>query len=149
MDVFEPVICPHHNYHFSNAVQKVKLEGTQSRFLSLILGMDPSTMLKATEETVKRFENGTDYEKIHYYSGTREANRYRSVTLVRNVMKIFSFLHVLEMAWDERGNIPPLSMEMSQARKNSSGLLKKFSVDMQMLWKTWLFLKNYRCKSTS
>ena len=40
-------------------------------------------------------------------------------------MKIFSFLHVLEMAWDERGNIPPLSMEMSQARKNSSVLSMK------------------------
>lgn len=34
-------ICPHHVYNFTNITEKSKVEGRQSRFLELILGMDP------------------------------------------------------------------------------------------------------------
>ena len=34
-------ICPHHVYNFTNITEKSKVEGRQSRFLGLILGMDP------------------------------------------------------------------------------------------------------------
>ena len=64
-------------------------------------------MLKATGKAAKPFANGTAYDHIKYYSGTREVNRYRAVTTVKNVLEVFSFLHVLQLVRDERGAIPP------------------------------------------
>lgn len=98
-------LCPHRVYNFSNDILPKKQEGRQSRFLSLIFRMDPMTMVKATGKAAKPFANGTADD--HIYSGIREANRYRAVTTVKNVLEVFSFLHVLQLVWNERGAIPP------------------------------------------
>ena len=48
-------ICPHHVYNFTNVTEKSKIEGRQSRFLGLILGMDPISMLRAKGQIAKPF----------------------------------------------------------------------------------------------
>ena len=94
-------ICPHHVYNFINITEKTKMEGRQSRFLNLILGMDPVSMLRAKGEVAKPFDNGSNYEHLQYYGGTREINRYRAVVNVNKVVEMFSFLHVLKIIWEE------------------------------------------------
>lgn len=71
-------ICPHHVYNFT-ITEKSKAEGRQSRFLGLILGMDPISMLRASGQIAKPFHNGPHYDHIQYWDGTREVNRYRAV----------------------------------------------------------------------
>lgn len=79
--------------------------GRQSRFLNLILGMDPISMLLAKGEVAKPFDNGTNYEHLKYYGGTKEINRYRAVVNVSKVVEMFSFLYVLKKVWEEnKGN---------------------------------------------
>ena len=41
-------ICPHRVYNFTTTTEKSKVEGRQSRFLGLILGMDPLCVLRAS-----------------------------------------------------------------------------------------------------
>ena len=72
-------ICPHHVYNFTNTTEKSKVEGRQSRFLGLIRGMDPISMLRASGQIAKPFDNGPHYNHIQYWDGTREVNRYRAV----------------------------------------------------------------------
>ena len=81
------------------------MEGRQSRFLGLILGMDPMSMLRASGKIAKPFDNGPHYDHIQYRGGTREVNRYRAVVNVKNVVEIFAFLHVLKIIW-KQGDIP-------------------------------------------
>ena len=95
-------ICPHHVYNFTNITEKTKMEGRQSRFLNLILGMDPVSMLKAKGEAAKPFDYGSNYEHLQYYGGTREINRYRAVVNVSKVVEMFSFLYVLKIIWEEK-----------------------------------------------
>ena len=87
-------LCPYRTYNFSNDILPKKQEGRQSRFLSLILGMEPIIMLKATGKAAKPFADGTDYDHIQYCNENREANRYRALTAVKNVPEIFSLLHL-------------------------------------------------------
>ena len=69
----------YHVYNFTNITEKSKAEGRQSRFLGLILGMDPISMLRASGQIAKPFHNGPHYDHIQYWDGTREVNRYRAV----------------------------------------------------------------------
>ena len=84
-------ICPHR--------EKSKVEGRQSRFLGLILGMDPLSALRASGHIAKPFRNGPHYDQIQYWSGTREINRYRAVMNVKNTVDMYEFLHLLEVLW--------------------------------------------------
>lgn len=77
------------------------MEGRQSRFLGLILGMDPMSMLRASGKIAKPFDNGPHYDHIQYWGGTREVNRYRAVVNVKNVVEMFAFLLVLKTIWRE------------------------------------------------
>lgn len=106
--------------------------------MGLILGMDPMTMLKATGKAAKPFANGTAYDHIKYYSGTREVNRYRAVTTVKNVLEVFSFLHVLQLVWEEK--LKTRNFNYSHSGSND---------DMQMPWKAYLSRKSPMRKSTS
>lgn len=72
-------ICPHHVYNFTNITEKSRVEGRQSRFLGLILGMDPISMLRASGQMAKPFDDRPDYDHIQYWNGTREVNRHRAV----------------------------------------------------------------------
>ena len=38
-------ICPHSFYNFTNTMETEKVEGSQLRFLGVILGMDPLSVL--------------------------------------------------------------------------------------------------------
>lgn len=67
--------------------KKTKMQGRQSRFLNLILGMDPISMLRAKGEVTKPFDNGTNYEHLKYYGGTKEINRYQAVVNVSKVVE--------------------------------------------------------------
>ena len=100
-------ICPHHVYNFTNVTEKSKIEGRQSRFLGLILGMDPISMLRAKGQIAKPFYNGPHYDHIQYWGGTKEWNRYRAVVNVTNVVEMFAFLSVLKIIW-RHGDIPCL-----------------------------------------
>ena len=100
-------ICPHHVYNFINITEKSKMEGRQSRFLGLILGMDPISMLRASGQIAKPFDNGHHYDHIQYWGETRELNRYRAVVNVTNVVEMFAFLSVLKIIW-KQGDIPCL-----------------------------------------
>ena len=100
-------ICPHHVYNFTNITEKAKMEGRQSRFLNLILGMDPLFMLRTSGQAAKPFYNGPDYDRIQYWGGTREVNRYRAVVNVKEVVEMFSFLYVLKIICEE-GDTPRL-----------------------------------------
>ena len=64
--------CHHHVYNFTNITEKSKMEGRQSRFLGLILGMDPMSMLRASGKIAKPFDHGPHYDHIQYRGGTRE-----------------------------------------------------------------------------
>ena len=100
-------ICPHHVYNFTNITEKSKIEGRQSRFLGLIIGMDPISMLRASGQIAKPFDNGPHYDHIQYWGGTREVNRYRAVVNVTNVVEMFAFLSILKIIW-KQGDIPCL-----------------------------------------
>ena len=65
-------ICPHHVYNFTNITEKSKIEGRQSRFLGLIIGMDPISMLRASGQIAKPFDNGPHYDHIQYWGGEDE-----------------------------------------------------------------------------
>ena len=92
-------ICPHRVYNFTTTTEKSKVEGRQSRFLGLILGMDPLSALRASGQIAKPFHNGPHYDQIQYWSGTREINRYRAVMNVKNTVDMYEFLHLLEVLW--------------------------------------------------
>ena len=92
-------ICPHRVYNFTTTTEKSKVEGRQSRFLGLILGMDPLFTLRASGQIAKPFRNGPHYDQIQYWSGTREINRYRAVMNVKNTVDMYEFLHLLEVLW--------------------------------------------------
>lgn len=113
-------LCPHHVYNFTHITEKTKMEGRQSRFLNLILGMDPISMLQAKGEVAEPFDNGTNYEHLKYYGGTNEINRYRAVVNVSKVVEMFSFLYVLKAVWEEsRGNEPYQSFAEKIERRHT------------------------------
>ena len=58
-------ICPHRVYNFTTTTEKSKVEGRQSRFLGLILGMDPLSALRASGQIAKPFRNGPHYDQIN------------------------------------------------------------------------------------
>lgn len=89
-------------------------------------------MLKATGKAAKPFANGTADDHIQYYSGIREANRYRAVTTVKNVLEVFSFLHVLQLVWNERGAIPPSFYGGKLKTRNPNYSLNRSNGDTQM-----------------
>lgn len=78
-------LCPHYVYNFTNTTEKAKVEGSQSRFLGGILGMDPLSVL----------------HKIQYRNSTGEINRYRTEVNVKDVVEMIEFLHVLKIIWEE------------------------------------------------
>ena len=92
------------------------MEGRQSRFLGLILGMDPLCALRASGQIAKPFHNGPHYDQIQYWSGTREINRYRAVMNVKNVVDMYEFLHLLEVIW--HGDDTPRMYHGKPADKN-------------------------------
>ena len=99
-------LCPHRVYNFTDITEKSKVEGRQSRFFGLILGMDPISMLRPTETIAKPFDNGPHYDHIQYHNGTREINRYRAVVNVKNIVEVFAFLYVLKITWEEHDRQP-------------------------------------------
>ena len=92
-------ICPHCVYNLTITTEKSKVEGRQSRFLELILGMNPLSALRASGQIAKPFHNGPHYDQIQYRSGTRAINRYRAVMNVKNVVDMYEFLRLLEVIW--------------------------------------------------
>ena len=92
-------ICPDRVYNFTTTTEKSKVEGRQSRFLGLILGMDPLSALRTSGQMAKPFHNGPHYDQIQYWSATREINRYRAVMNVKNTVDMYEFLHLLEVIW--------------------------------------------------
>ena len=79
--------------------------------------MDPISVLRSRGEVAKPFDNGTNYEHLQYYGGTKEINRYRAVVNVTKVVEMFSFLNVLKTVWEEN--------EENEGKNHSKSLLKK------------------------
>ena len=78
-------LCPHSFYNFTNTAETEKVEGSQSRFLGVILGMDPFSLL----------------HKVQHRNSTVEINRYRAEVNVKNVVEMIAFLHVLKIIWEK------------------------------------------------
>ena len=120
-------ICPHRVYNFTTTTEKSKVEGRQSRFLGLILGMDPLSALRASGQIAKPLNH---YDQIQYWSGTREINRYRAVMNVKNVVDIYEFLHLLEVIW--HGDDTPRMYHGKPADKNE---FQKFADRVQNVFR--------------
>ena len=84
-------ICPHRVYNFTTTTEKSKVEGRQSRFLGLILGMDPLSALRASGQIAKPFHNGPHYDQIQYWS-FKYKKLSHSVNQFTFVVKVHSFL---------------------------------------------------------
>lgn len=65
------------------------MEGEQSRFLGLILGMDPLSLLSASNLGFPTTKS------------TDEINKYRSAVKVKHVVELIAFLHVIKIIYAE------------------------------------------------
>ena len=131
-------ICPHRVYNFTTTTEKSKVEGRQSRFLGLILGMDPLSALRASGQIAKPFHNGPHYDQIQYWSGTRERNRYRAVMNGKNTVDMYEFLHLLEVIW--HGDDTPRMYHGKPADKNE---FQKFAEGMDTAYLKRHLMKNW------
>ena len=121
-------LCPFHFPLASNISLPPKSEGEQSRFLGLILGMDPLSLLSASNLDLPTIKS------------TAEVDKYRSAVKMKDAVEMIAFLHVLKIISAEE-HVPCFNYEQPIDPSKFKQFAKQIKVEHKkkmshVLWST-------------